>query len=122
MEDAPHCNLDEDVANGAQGQPCLVRGSVKGVHGEAVPHARIEVWQSDDKGLYDVQYAERSQHQAQGILTADAHVRFHFQSILAMPYPIPHDGPVGQLQVATARHPWRPHICISRSRPRATKP
>jgi hydroxyquinol 1,2-dioxygenase len=108
VEDAPHYKLGDDVANGAKGQPCQVQGSVKGVQGEAVPQARIEVWQSDEKGLYDVQYADRSQHQARGILTADAQGRFHFQSILAMPYPIPHDGPVGQLLEATARHPWRP--------------
>ena len=108
VEDAPHYKLGDDVANGAKGQPCQVQGSVKGVQGEAVAHARIEVWQSDEKGLYDVQYADRTQHQARGILTADAQGRFHFQSILAMPYPIPHDGPVGQLLQATARHPWRP--------------
>ena len=108
VEDAPHYKLGDDVANGAKGQPCRVQGSVKGVQGEAVPQARIEVWQSDEKGLYDVQYADRSQHQARGILTADAQGRFHFQSILAMPYPIPHDGPVGKLLEATARHPWRP--------------
>ena len=108
VEDAPHYKLGDDVANGAKGQPCQVQGSVKGVQGEAVAHARIEVWQSDEKGLYDVQYADRSQHQARGILTADAQGLFHFQSILAMPYPIPHDGPVGQLLEATARHPWRP--------------
>ncbi len=108
VDDAPHYKLGDDVANGAKGQPCRVQGSVKGLQGEAVPQARIEVWQSDEKGLYDVQYADRSQHQARGILTADAQGRFHFQSILAMPYPIPHDGPVGQLLEATARHPWRP--------------
>jgi hydroxyquinol 1,2-dioxygenase len=108
VEDAPHYALGEDVANGAQGQPCQVRGSVKGVQGEAVAQARIEVWQSDEKGLYDVQYADRTHHQARGVLTSDVQGRFHFQSILAMPYPIPHDGPVGQLLEATARHPWRP--------------
>ena len=108
VDDAPHYKLGDDVANGAKGQPCQVQGSIKGVQGEAVAHARIAVWQSDEKGLYDVQYADRSQHQARGILTADAQGRFHFQSILAMPYPIPHDGPVGQLLEATARHPWRP--------------
>ena len=108
VDNAPHYALGDDVANGAQGQPCQVQGSIKGVQGEAVAHASIEVWQSDEKGLYDVQYADRTQHQARGKLTADAQGRFHFKSILAMPYPIPHDGPVGQLLEATARHPWRP--------------
>ena len=108
VDDAPHYALGDDVANGAQGRPCQVQGSVHGVQGEAVANARIEVWQSDEKGLYDVQYADMSQHQARGVLTADAQGRFHFKSILPMPYPIPHDGPVGQLLEATARHPWRP--------------
>lgn len=108
VDDAPHYALGDDVANGAQGRPCQVQGSVHGVQGEAVANARIEVWQSDEKGLYDVQYADMSQHQARGVLTADAQGRFHFKSILPMPYPIPHDGPVGRLLEATARHPWRP--------------
>jgi hydroxyquinol 1,2-dioxygenase len=59
VEDAPHYKLGDDVANGAKGQPCQVQGSVKGVQGEAVPQARIEVWQSDEKGLYDVQPAHQ---------------------------------------------------------------
>ena len=116
VDDAPHYALGEDLANGAEGRPCVVQGCVKGVDGQALAHARIEVWQSDEKGLYDVQYADRSQHQARGILTADAQGRFHFQSILAVPYPIPHDGPVGDLLKVTARHPWRPahlHFKIS---------
>lgn len=116
VDDAPHYALGDDLANGAEGRPCKVQGSVKGVNGQPLAHARIEVWQSDEKGLYDVQYPDRSTHQARGILTADAQGRFHFQSILAMPYPIPHDGPVGDLLTATARHPWRPahlHFKIS---------
>jgi hydroxyquinol 1,2-dioxygenase len=34
--------------------------------------------------------------------------RYHFRSILAAPYPIPHDGPVGGMLAALGRHPWRP--------------
>lgn len=108
VDDAPHYTLGDDVANGAQGRPCQVQGSVYGVQGEAVAHARIEIWQSDEKGLYDVQYADMSHHQARGVLRADERGRFNFKSILPVPYPIPHDGPVGRLLEATARHPWRP--------------
>lgn len=36
------------------------------------------------------------------------HRRYHFRSILAVPYAIPHDGPVGAMLQATGRHPWRP--------------
>lgn len=86
----------------------MVRGTVRGIGGEAVPGARIEVWQSDEDGLYDVQHAGIGHAQARGILHADAAGRFHFRSILAVPYAIPHDGPVGGLLEAAGRHPWRP--------------
>src|SRR5690606_2200937 len=70
--------------------------------------AMLDVWQSDEAGLYDVQKPELEQAQARGILRTDAEGRFHFRSILAVPYAIPHDGPVGDLLTATGRHPWRP--------------
>jgi len=108
VEGAPHYELGADIANGAQGIPCIVRGTVRGMDGEPVPGAHIDVWQSDEDGLYDVQHGEIDHAQARGILTANAQGGYHFQSILAVPYSIPHDGPVGDLLKAAGRHPWRP--------------
>jgi hydroxyquinol 1,2-dioxygenase len=108
VEGAQHYALGADVANGAVGQPCWVRGRVLGLGGETVPNAEIEVWQADAAGNYDVQYADLSEHRARGVLRADAEGGFHFRSIVAEPYPIPNDGPVGELLKATRRHPWRP--------------
>ena len=108
VKDAPHYALGEDVANGAAGVPCRIRGSVRGLSGEAVPGATIEVWQSDAEGLYDVQHEGLDHAQGRGVLTADVDGRFHFRSILAEAYPIPHDGPVGEMLDATKNHPWRP--------------
>ena len=108
VENAPHYELGADISNGARGIACLVRGSVRGAGGEPVAHAHIDVWQSDEDGLYDVQHAGIDHAQARGILRADAEGRYHFRSILAVPYAIPHDGPVGDLLKATGRHPWRP--------------
>lgn len=108
VEGAPTYALGDDIANGAKGPPCLVRGQVRGLNGEPVPGAVLDVWQSDDDGLYDVQHADLDHAQARGILTADSEGRYHFRSIAAVPYAIPHDGPVGQLLDATNRHPWRP--------------
>ena len=105
---APHYELGADVANGAKGIPCVVRGTVRGIDGEPVPGARLDVWQSDDDGLYDVQHKGLAHAQARGVLTADTEGGFHFRSIVAVPYAIPHDGPVGEMLQATKRHPWRP--------------
>lgn len=116
VEGAPHYEHGADVANGAVGQACIVRGRVLGLKGEVVPGAVVEVWQADAEGNYDVQYAALEQHQARGVLKANAEGRFDFRTIVAEAYPIPDDGPVGDMLRATRRHPWRPahlHFMIS---------
>ncbi len=107
VEDAPSFDLGDDVARGAAGDPCDVRGTVRGLNGEAVPGAEIHVWQADAQGKYDVQRPGQ-EHQARGVLHASREGRYHFRSILAESYPIPDDGPVGDMLRATRRHPWRP--------------
>jgi len=108
VEGAPHYALGADISNGARGVACLVRGTVRGIDGEPVANAHMDVWQSDEDGLYDVQHPEIGHAQARGIVHSDGDGRYHFRSILAVPYAIPHDGPVGDLLKACGRHPWRP--------------
>ena len=108
VEGAPRYELGDDIANGAKGTPCLVRGTVRDIAGKAIPGAVLDVWQSDEEGLYDVQHEGLDQAQARGVLKADGDGKFFFRSILAVPYAIPHDGPVGRMLEATGRHPWRP--------------
>ncbi len=108
VEGAPHFDNGADVANGAVGEPCIVRGRVLGLGGEAVAGAEIEVWQADAEGNYDVQYADLGKFQARGVLNSGADGSFTFRTIVAEPYPIPVDGPVGDMLRATRCHPWRP--------------
>jgi len=108
VEGSPRYELGADIANGARGIPCEVRGSVRGLRGEPIAGATLDVWQSDEDGLYDVQHADIDRAQARGILVSDVDGRYRFRSILAVPYAIPHDGPVGDLLKAAGRHPWRP--------------
>lgn len=108
VEGAPHYQHGDDVANGARGEPCVVRGSVKGLGGEPVAGAVIEVWQSDADGNYDVQYPGLDKAQARGVLQSGEDGSFHFRTIVAEAYKIPVDGPVGDMLRATQRHPWRP--------------
>jgi hydroxyquinol 1,2-dioxygenase len=56
VEGSPHFTNGDDIANGAPGEPCYMQGRVLSVSGEPIPNARIEVWQADDEGRYDVQY------------------------------------------------------------------
>ena len=110
VDGAPRYELGADIANCARGIPCEVRGSVRG---EPIAGARLDVWQSDQEGLYDVQHPGLDRARARGILTADGEGRYRFRSILAMPYAIPHDGPVGDLLKAAGRHrPAHLHFMI----------
>jgi hydroxyquinol 1,2-dioxygenase len=108
VEDAPHYENGDDVGNGAKGEPCFVTGRVTGLEGEPISNARIDVWQADSDGFYDVQYAEAASAHGRGTLHSLADGSFHFRSITAESYPIPHDGPVGRMLAALGRHPWRP--------------
>lgn len=112
VEGSPEYEADADITNGAQGEPCFVSGQVRGLAGEPIAQALIEVWQADNEGHYDVQLAPEPswelEHRARATLRTDEEGRFSFRSIVAEPYPIPHDGPVGKMLNALGRHPWRP--------------
>lgn len=112
VDGAPEYENGADIANGARGEPCFVSGRIRGLDGTAVAGAQIDVWQSDEDGFYDVQKSPEGPaseaHQARGRLRSAPDGSFHFRSILAEAYPIPHDGPVGRMLEALGRHPWRP--------------
>jgi len=108
VEGAPAYEHGADIANGAVGEPCTVHGSVKGLEGEPVADATIDVWQADAEGHYDVQLPDLAGPQGRGVLKSGADGCFAFRSVVAQAYPIPTDGPVGQLLQVTGRHPWRP--------------
>lgn len=112
---APEVPLGGDIAAGAKGRPCWVSGTVRGTGGEPVSGARIEVWEADEDGFYDVQY-EGGPTAGRGRLTSGPQGEFRFWSVRPAPYPIPHDGPVGDLLAAASRSPMRPahlHFMIS---------
>jgi hydroxyquinol 1,2-dioxygenase len=106
VDDAPRIDNGGDIAGGATGQPCWVEGTVTDTSGRPVRGARIEVWEADEDGFYDVQYGdERTAGRAH--LYSDDDGGYRFWGITPTPYPIPHDGPVGALLAASGRSPMR---------------
>ena len=106
-DDSPEVPLGGDIAGQAKGQPCYVSGTVRGTGGEPVPGARIEVWESDEDGFYDVQYPD-GRIGGRGWLRSAPDGEYRFWSVRPAPYPIPDDGPVGDLLTAAGRGPMRP--------------
>jgi len=69
---------------------------------------RIDIWETDSKGFYDVQHADRDGPDGRAVMKSDHDGVFWFKAIVPVPYPIPHDGPVGELLKLLKRHPYRP--------------
>ncbi len=116
MEGSPRIEEGGDLARGASGEPCLVRGRVVGTDGTPIAGAHVEVWQADDTGHYDVQYDDLDHAQGRGHLVAGDDGRFSFWTVKPVAYPIPDDGPVGALMAAAHRSVMRPahvHFMVS---------
>jgi len=99
-----------------EGEPLVMSGRVSGPEGQPIANALIEVWQTAPNQLYDVQDKDQPEGHLRASFRTDAAGRYRFQTILPVSYPIPDDGPAGQLLAAMGRHPFRPahvHFMIS---------
>jgi hydroxyquinol 1,2-dioxygenase len=116
VEDAPQIENGGDIAGAAPGEPCWIEGSVRDTDGNPVPNARIEVWEADEEGFYDVQYDDQ-RVSGRAHLYSDEEGRYRFWGLTPTPYPIPHDGPVGKMLEAVGRSPMRAshlHFMVSK--------
>jgi hydroxyquinol 1,2-dioxygenase len=108
---APDLPLGTDIGEGVPGEPTLYRGRVTDCDGKPLAGALLDVWSGDGDGKYDVQLADPPTMKARGRFRTDAEGRYWFWSIRPAYYPIPDDGPVGQMLLAVGRHPYRaPHL------------
>ena len=108
---APQPAHGADISAGLPGEPLLVEGSVVSMSGAPIAGAQVEVWAADSDGFYDVQREDLSGPALRATFHTDDAGRFHFWTVMPAQYPIPDDGPVGDLLKATGRHPNRPaHI------------
>ena len=112
--DSPPRALGDDISLDGIGDPVVVAGRVRDLEGRPVPGASLDVWQASADGFYDVQQPGlQPERNLRGLFTADDEGRYWFRTVLPKWYPIPDDGPVGDLLAATGRHPNRPaHVHV----------
>jgi catechol 1,2-dioxygenase len=97
-------------------EPLVMSGRVTDPEGQPVADALIEVWQTAPNQLYDVQDRDQPQGHLRASFRTDIAGTYRFRTIMPVSYPIPDDGPAGQLLAAMGRHPFRPahiHFMIS---------
>ncbi|MBW8838134.1 MAG: hypothetical protein JF605_24740, partial [Burkholderia sp.] len=105
---APELDHGANIAVEPAGTPLLVHGHVRDLDGVAIAGAELDVWQNGDDRLYAVQKPEGPEDHLRGRFRTRDDGSYAFLAVRPVPYPIPDDGPVGQMLEATGRHPWRP--------------
>jgi protocatechuate 3,4-dioxygenase beta subunit len=96
--------------NNLTGERMFVQSRVTDLKGKPLANVPVDVWHADDDGFYDSQKANYDEvgASARARFITDEDGRFFFRTILPCSYPIPTDGPVGEMIVQTRRHPMRP--------------
>ncbi len=110
-ENGANINLD------GKGEPVVVRGRVLDQDGKPIAGALLEVWQANADGFYDVQQkGVQPDNNLRAAFISDANGEFWFRSAKPLYYPIPGDGPVGEMLAALGRSIYRPahlHFMVS---------
>jgi protocatechuate 3,4-dioxygenase beta subunit len=111
VEGPPPMHHGDDISGGLPGTPLWIDVVVTDTAGNPLPGAVVDVWQSNEDGYYDVQLPDLDGPVLRGRFHTSDSGRLCFWSILPCEYPIPVDGPVGQLLDVANRHPFRaPHV------------
>ncbi|CAH7685541.1 Intradiol ring-cleavage dioxygenase, partial [Phakopsora pachyrhizi] len=98
------CSIPED-------NNLTITGKIKDINGTPISGAKIDIWETDKDGLYDVQKIDRSGPDCRGIIFSDNEGNYKVKGLVPVAYSVPSDGPVGNLMKVLQRHSFRPaHI------------
>lgn len=118
VDGAPEYEMGTNICLDHKGEDMVVRGRIVDTDGTPVEGAKIDVWQANDEGFYDVQQKGlQPDFNLRGVFRTGPDGRYWFRAVKPKFYPIPDDGPVGKLLLQLGRHPYRPahlHYIISK--------
>ena len=97
-----------DLRQNFPGEPVVFAGTVQSNDGAPILGAQVDLWQTDNEGLYDVQRPELKDYRFRCRLQTPADGRFLVKTIKPLGYTAPMDGPGGEMLIATRRNIWRP--------------
>ena len=113
---SPERAYGDSIMEQEGGVPAWIHGRVLDVDGSPIAGAELDVWEGGDNELYAVQDPSAPEFHLRGRFSTREDGSYAFLTTRPIPYPIPHDGPVGHMLESTGRHPWRPahvHMIVS---------
>jgi hydroxyquinol 1,2-dioxygenase len=96
------------VRSPTPGPPLFVNAWFRDHGGKPVAGAEVDVWHSSPEGFYENQDPVQADMNLRGKFSTDTDGHIAFRSVKPAGYPIPIDGPVGELLRAQGRHNMRP--------------
>ena len=117
IDNVPHYENGANICLDGKGEPVWVHGTVRNAKGKAIAGAKLDVWQANEDGFYDVQQkGVQPENNLRGIFASGKNGAYFFRSAYPRHYPIPYDGTVGDMLKALDRNPNRPahlHFIVS---------
>jgi len=105
VDNPPKYDNGANICLDGKGEPLLVIGRVLDPSGQPIPGAIVDAWQTNNDGFYDVQQkGVQPDMNLRGQFTTDSSGGYWFKSAKPRHYPIPADGPVGDLLTASGRN------------------
>jgi catechol 1,2-dioxygenase len=98
------------------GETALVEGKVCDPGGSPIAGATLDIWETAPNGLYEQQDPDQPDMNLRGRFLTAADGRYAFKCVRPVKYPVPFDGPAGELLQHMGRHPYRPghlHFFVS---------
>lgn len=107
-DNPPVLSNGENISPCMAGEPLEVRTVIADADGKPIAGAQVDIWHASAEGGYDSQIGNGDEHCMRGRFITGADGLVHFWTINPCSYPVPHDGPVGQVLAAMGRGPMRP--------------
>lgn len=96
------------VRSPTAGAPLFVTARVRNGTGEPIVDAEVDVWNTSAEGLYENQDPAQADMNLRGRFRTDEHGHIRFRTVKPAAYPVPVNGPVGDLLKAQGRANMRP--------------
>jgi catechol 1,2-dioxygenase len=109
VANVPESPMGANLCLDGNGEPMFVHGVVRDLDGSPVEGVKMDVWQANEDGFYDVQQKGiQPEFNLRGVFRTGADGRYWFKAVKPLYYPVPTNGPVGALMEQLGRHCFRP--------------